>query len=133
MTKALKAGGVFVPAFLVVTVAVVSLILLHADRRSSANAPEPAAYPLTLFYGDGCPHCANVEAFIARYNVTSTIPLAEREVYHNQQNAALLTQAASGCGLPTDAIGVPFLWNDGKCLVGDQPIIDFFKSKLGQQ
>lgn len=76
-----------------------------------------------LYYGDGCPHCAVVEEFIE----TNHITLEQKEVYNNRANARELGERAQACGLPTDNIGVPFLWHDGECLVGDQDIIQFLQ------
>ena len=50
---------------------------------------------------------------------------------NNQNNAKELTEKARICGLPTDSIGVPFLWDGEKCFIGDQDIINFFSAKGG--
>ena len=87
---------------------------------------------IILFYGDGCPHCALVEQYVSENNIESKVQFTKKEVYNNQQNASELTAKAKACGMATDSIGVPFLWDGSTCLVGDQPIIDFFKQKAGQ-
>jgi len=84
---------------------------------------------MILFYGDGCPHCAIVEEYIKENSIGDKISFAQKEVYYNQNNAKELEAKAKICGLPTDSIGVPFLWNGEKCLIGDQDIINFFKQK----
>jgi len=87
---------------------------------------------IILFYGDGCPHCAIVEKYIEENDIINKFSFAQKEVYHNQSNAKELEEKAKICGLPTDSIGVPFLWDGSTCLVGDQPIIDFFKQRANQ-
>ena len=84
---------------------------------------------IILFFGDGCPHCAQVEKFVTDNNIESKISFTKKEVYYNQNNAKELESKAKACGMPTDSIGVPFLWDGSGCLVGDQDIIDFFKLK----
>ena len=85
---------------------------------------------MILFFGDTCPHCKNVEAFISANNIRSKLEFQELEVYNNKTNAALLAQKAKQCGLDTSAgIGVPFFFDGTQCLQGDQPIIDFLKTK----
>lgn len=81
-----------------------------------------------IFYGDGCPHCENIEKFVKDNNIdSSTFNL--KEVYHNKANAQMLQDKAKECGMDAGSVGVPMLWNHGKCLVGDKDIIDFFKVK----
>ena len=87
---------------------------------------------LIVFYGIGCPHCAKVKEFITENKIKEKIPLDEKEVYFNRQNAKKLKEVAKICGFNENEIGVPFLW-DGesqKCIVGDEPIINYFKEKL---
>ena len=91
------------------------------------------ANQIILFYGDGCPHCAIVEEYINKNNVQNKISFTQKEVYYNQSNAKELETKAKICGLPTNSIGVPFLWNGDKCLIGDQDIINFFKQKTNGQ
>lgn len=86
---------------------------------------------MIYFYGDGCPHCANVEKFFQENNVESKIQFEKKETYSNNQNADLLSLIArKKCALPGTEIGVPFLWDGLKCILGDTPIIDFFEQKI---
>ena len=91
---------------------------------------------IILFYGDGCPHCEIVDQYMKDNGVedklkNQNLNFSRREVYNNQANQRVLANKAKSCGLATESIGVPFLWDgtSGKCVSGDQPIIDFFKSK----
>jgi glutaredoxin len=88
---------------------------------------------IILFYGDGCPHCAIVEEYIKENSIGDKISFAQKEVYYNQNNAKELEVKAKICGLSTDSIGVPFLWDGEDCLIGDQDIINFFKQKTNGQ
>ena len=102
--------------------------------KSQIQTNEPAASQIILFVGDGCPHCAIVEDYVAKNKIADKISFTQEEVYHNQDNAKELGEKAKICGLPTNSIGIPFLW-DGvgeKCVIGDQNVIDFFKSKTGR-
>ena len=87
---------------------------------------------IVLYYGDGCPHCALVEEFVTENNIEAEVSFTKKEVYYNKQNASELAEKAMTCGMPTDSIGVPFLWDGSECLVGDQDIIEFFKSKINE-
>jgi len=96
----------------------------------SSSIGNPIITNIILFYGDGCPHCKIVEEFIENNNIKNKISFAQKEVYNNKKNADELVGKAKICGIPTDSIGVPFLWDGTKCLVGDQDIVDFFKSLI---
>jgi len=80
---------------------------------------------LVLFYGDGCPHCALVEDYLKEN--PPKFNLEKKEVYYNKINQQELVMRAKTCGLPQNEIGVPFLWTGSGCIIGDQPIINYFK------
>ena len=85
---------------------------------------------IIFFYGRECPHCKIVEKYIEENKITEKIDFAEGEVYHNKNNAAFLAGKAENCGISKDSIGVPLLWANGKCYVGDKEVVDFFKNKI---
>ena len=98
--------------------------LLPSNNQNEKNVP-------IFFYGNTCPHCADVERWMQENKVEEKIKITKKEVYDNQQNAQELTQAAEKCGLPTDSIGVPFLFAEGKCLIGTPDIINYLSKKAG--
>jgi glutaredoxin-related protein len=112
----------------VVTLAViVGGVLLFSRNSISSQTPSPTAYE--YFYGNGCPHCANVNEFLSTWDGLNKINLEKKEVYSNNQNAEVMATRAASCGIVKSELGVPFLYTpDGKCLMGDQPIIDYFKN-----
>lgn len=85
---------------------------------------------IILFYGDSCSHCANVDKFINDNKIEGKISFERKEVFNNQKNAQELAAKAKSCGLPTDNVGVPFLWTGSQCIIGDTDIINFFKEKI---
>jgi len=88
---------------------------------------------MIFFYGITCPHCAKVEEFFKENGIDSKFQFEKKEVYENKTNAKILILIAKKkCSLPENEIGVPFFWTGEKCIVGDQPIIDYFKEKLNE-
>jgi glutaredoxin len=131
---------IIIPTILFAIVLIFSFFALSQEKdKSQPQANEPTSQEnqqssqIILFYGDGCPHCAIVEKYIEENNIKNKISFTQKEVYYNQNNAKELQTKAKICGLPANSIGVPFLWDGSKCIIGDQPIIDFFKLKLGQK
>jgi glutaredoxin len=84
-----------------------------------------------FFYGNTCPHCADVETWMKENKIEEKIRVVKKEVYANKQNAQELTEAAQNCNLPTDSIGVPFLYVEGKCLIGSPDVISYLSQKAG--
>lgn len=125
---------VIIPGLLFLIVTVFSVIMITKDKETNHASPKLTVnnnqtQGVILFYGDGCPHCAIVEEYLDSNNVLEQVQYVMKEVYYNQVNANELGEKAKYCGMPTDSIGVPFLWDGSNCYVGDQDIIEFFKLK----
>lgn len=102
--------------------------------------PTPVVDGIILFYGDGCPHCKNVEDFIQANKIEDKIKVTRLEVPFGTKtspvllsNADLLLQKAKECKVDTSSgISIPFLYDGkGKCIIGDEPVINFFKNEAG--
>lgn len=86
---------------------------------------------ITLFYGEECPHCKDLEKFIADNGIEQKVSFSQLEVWHDKDNAKILMERVSECQIPEDEVGVPFLYSDGKCLIGGPDIEAFFREKAG--
>jgi len=102
----------------------------YFKHKSSAATPATSTADVILFYGIGCPHCQKVEDYMAQNNVESKIKMDKMEVFANKDNALLMEDKATQCGISQDNLGVPLLWVKGKCYSGDQEVIQFFKTQL---
>lgn len=109
-------------------------IIILAAILVAFRLPKKEEQKIILFYGEGCPACQVVEDFIKENNIGEKVDFAQKEVYHNKNNAKELTEKAKICGLPTQEIGIPFLWDgeNSKCLIGVQDIKNFFEQKINQ-
>jgi glutaredoxin len=123
----LRSGGVLGVVLGIVGVAAFLVILFFLARATVGSGGG-----ITFFYGEGCPHCAIVEKFFEENKVEQKVTFEKKEVYSNKKNQREMAAHAKTCGLPTDNIGIPFLWTGSKCLVGDTEIIAFFQSALTQ-
>lgn len=94
----------------------------------TANEIEATA-DFEYFWGEGCPHCANVDEFLSGWEGSESLNLEKYEIYKNPSNAQRLKTRAKDCDLPSNQVGVPLLFaKDGQCVVGDMPIIEYFKN-----
>jgi len=112
---------------ILVLIIIAGIVLLFVAKNLSRASGDGK---LIFFYGNGCPHCANVEKYFVDNNVETKISFEQKEVYNNQDNATEMGVYAQKCGLDLKTLGVPFLWTGSKCLVGDTPIINYFQDKL---
>lgn len=115
---------------LIILIAIVTIGLVGIFSFLSKSKTNQVSEKAILFYGIGCPHCSKVEEFIKENKIKEKISFEEKEVYFNRENARLLVKKAKECGFKENAIGVPFLWDGKNCIVGEEPIISFFREKL---
>jgi hypothetical protein len=93
----------------------------------------PLPSGIVFFYGNGCPHCADLETYISDNKIASKVKYTMEEVWYNEENANLLQQVAEQtCGLKESDIGVPFIYDgNGKCYVGVPDAETFFATQAG--
>jgi len=114
---------VAIAAIVVVALFVVLVKLSHPARPDSG---------LTFFYSTSCPHCANVEDFFVANDVEKNISINKVEINGSTENAKLFYDTNIKCGITNQKeMGVPLLWDGTTCVNGDEPIINYFKNKLG--
>ncbi len=103
---------------------------------SFLNKPKISPDEIVLFYGEDCPHCKLVEDFITQNKVEEKVSFTRLEVPFGEktspqlvENAKVLLEKLNACGLKTEQVGIPFLWDGKTCIIGDQDIISFFSQK----
>jgi len=116
-----------------------TLLLLLLPLLLLAAVPDPAyaqeapggttcAY---FFYGDGCPHCARVEPFMAQMEEKHPqLEIYEFEIYRNSENARLLNSFFEAYGIPQGERGVPIIFISDTYMAGDRPIIENLEAKI---
>lgn len=86
---------------------------------------------MIYFYGDACPHCKDVSAYIDSNDVKSKLSFRELETYKNKNNAQLLAAKAKICKINTaQGVPVPFFFDGEKCYIGSDEIIKLFEEKM---
>lgn len=101
--------------------------LITKDNNKPLPTPEPNTYQ--YFWGDGCPHCVIVAEFMETWSGKDKIKINKLEIWSNQDNARIMAEQAKICEIKQSELAVPFMITpENKCLMGDQPIIEHFKS-----
>lgn len=95
-----------------------------------AGCQSSDAGKIIFYYSLTCPHCKNVEKYVVDNNVKAKVDFIEKEISENKKNAADFLDKAAKCNIKPEDAGVPLLWDGSTCIVGDQPIINYFFTKI---
>lgn len=102
----------------------------HVTTDSKTSQPEKV---LIYFHGEGCPHCAKVDAWMESENIRERYPeLDNREIYNNRDNAVYFNEIMDSLNIPLNNRGVPTLVVGEQVIVGDAPIIDNFYTVVNE-
>ncbi len=117
---------VLVAAVLIITGGGFLLNRLGLLNMQSVEVPKG----IILFYGNGCPHCQQLEEFLTDHKINERVSHTKLEVFENESNAQILLETARRCKISDDQIGVPFLWDGEKCYLGYPDVEKFFRDQL---
>jgi len=121
-----------------------SLLVLGSLTVSSVAFAEPLTNPrdgllsngddytqseMVIYVGDGCSHCAKVEAHVEEMDYENIFDLEFKEIYFDRGNALEYNQEASRLGLPITQRGVPMMVVENGYLSGDRPINYFLDAQ----
>ncbi|MEA1937300.1 MAG: cytochrome c biogenesis CcdA family protein [Patescibacteria group bacterium] len=81
-----------------------------------------------LFYGNGCLHCAKVSKYFQENGILEKYGIEEKNISGNAKYASEFNRICQYDGILLDERGIPMLYFEGQCLMGDQPIINFFEN-----
>lgn len=112
--------GIIIGAVVLITVIIVGRLVWFNDQPSG----------ITLFYSENCPHCQNVEKFLQDNQVGTKVDFDLKPTDGNENNIQEMLSYTKKCDIDINQVGVPFLFDGTTCLIGDQPIIDFFQNKI---
>jgi glutaredoxin len=85
---------------------------------------------VVYYYGEGCPHCETVQTFLQENNIVFGENLAKKEIWKNVTNQGEMLDRAKSCGLDEKTVGVPFLFADGECFIGEPKVRGYFEKDL---
>lgn len=119
----------FFPTIIAIAVIAVVALFVTLFKVSHPTLPNSG---LTFFYSTSCPHCANVEDFFTANEIDKKIEIKKLEIGNSTENAQFFYNTNIACGITDQKeMGVPLLWDGSTCISGDEPIITYFKNKLG--
>ena len=125
---------------IVIIVAAAGFFVWQHGASNAPVAPTPLPVGIVLFYSPDCPHCQDVEKFIAANNIDQKVKYTKLEVPFNSKtspqlvaNAELAIQLAGVCKMDVSGgVSIPFLYDgNGKCYLGEVDVPNFLKNAAG--
>ena len=92
------------------------------DTRESTDTNPLSTTETVLYWGDGCPHCERIDKLLEEYRIAEKVSFEKREIWNNKANAREMERRAKACGMASGEIGVPFLFAEGQCFVGEPDV-----------
>jgi glutaredoxin len=86
---------------------------------------------ITYYHGVDCPHCLKVSQFIEENKIAEKVAFTKKEVSLDFSNGQEFLQVVKKCGLQPSEAGVPLVYAEGKCFMGEPDVTNFFKEKAG--
>ncbi len=122
---------------LTILVIIGGVFINFAKEGRQKNLPEQSLVAPSIheyYWSETCPHCANVAAFLETWEKdlpaqAGKLQMEKFEVSKSAENAKKFIARGTFCKIPRSELGVPLLVTpEGQCLIGDAPVIDYFKS-----
>lgn len=117
-------------ALVILGVAIVGIIAWGMTSKEGSD-PVASVTGTVYYYGAECPHCKKVNEFLETNKISEKVSFTKKEVWHDTGNAKEMTAAATQCGIDKKDIGVPFIFDNGTCLIGEPDVRKFFSEKAG--
>lgn len=95
------------------------------EEEQPADDPNATVY----YYGEGCPHCKVINEFLSANNIAEKVSFEKKEVWGNKTNASEMNRRAKTCDIKPEGMGVPFVYAEGKCFIGEPDVKKFFSEK----
>src|SRR4030042_3559030 len=80
-----------------------------------------------FFWGQGCPHCAQVNQLFEEKGFYDKYPIEKKEIYFSRENATLLNEYYDKYDVPLEARGVPAVFIGDNYLIGELDIPNQFE------
>jgi glutaredoxin len=102
---------------LAVAALVAAAFAIPGSPRAAATPTSETGVTIYYFWGDGCPHCAELRPFLDELARLPGVDLAAYEVWHDDASRGLFERVAKAHDIGAD--GVPAVFVAGGAWVGD--------------
>ena len=105
---------------------------INNPKTKNPNAPQKkiiiSPQQTILYHNNTCSHCIKVLEFMNQQGINSDKHIILKKPYQNKEIYQEFLNVIQTCHIPVYQIGIPLLWDDGKCYTGDQEIITHWKN-----
>jgi len=98
------------------------ICLVIAPVAASRGGADDGIVDVYYFYGEGCPHCSNVEPILGSIEDSYPVRVHRYEVYGDGDNLQLFNDVSDSYGIPLVDRGVPTVFVGDRYFVGDVPL-----------
>jgi hypothetical protein len=123
---------ILIVAVSALVIALTSFLYFTQEKEDTQKVSSGLPTKTTLFYSEECPHCRNIEAFIAKNNIIEKVQFDKVDAW-DEKNSDVFLSVVVACNIPKDQAGIPLLWDNGTCYMGEPDVTSFFKQKAGIQ
>ncbi|MEA2098407.1 MAG: cytochrome c biogenesis protein CcdA [Patescibacteria group bacterium] len=103
--------------------ALVAFLVIGTEQINNTVSASSQNY---LFFRTGCLHCGKVDIYFQKNNIFEQYNI-EKKSTDDTKSAQKFNELCQNEGIPIIDRGVPMLYFEEQCIVGDKPIIDFFE------
>ena len=96
----------------------------HGEQPDAVSLKKDVVF----FYEPTCPHCKVVETFLASNSLNEMFNIERKDVTSDPANRAEMERLQQDCMKGANESVVPFVVHDGKCAMGEEGAIQFFKN-----
>jgi glutaredoxin len=115
LTVFITIGLLLAILFVVYSVSVNQPVRTYSPKELTKTLEEKK---FIYFFTSTCPVCKQLNDWLKKNKITPEKFGFEKINVENNDNAALMYQAASVCQIPQNQVGVPFIYKGGKCYLG---------------
>lgn len=108
------------------------LIFLVVNIGQTNTDAQAASSQNCLFFGTGCFHCTKVEKYFQENGILEKYNIEEKDINSSTECALEFNKICQDNGISLKERKIPMLYFEKQCLIGDQPIIDFFENGESQ-
>ena len=107
------------------------LIGTGCQNNNSKIIKKPIIIPTDhaiLYHTLTCSHCIKVLNFMKQQKINQDKHIILKNPFKNKTDYNEYSQVIETCNIPLTQVGVPLLWDNGKCFRGDQAIINHWQN-----
>ncbi len=114
--------------YIIIGVFLISLTGCGKIQQQVVQAPISIPPGMIYFFSPTCQHCAIVKEYIETNNISTKLFFVSRDISSDKDAFSLIQEVGRRCGITENRLAVPLFWDGSSCYLGDDRVIEYFKS-----